>query len=103
MLTVAGKKYSGTGAVAAALPVPGNGRRLAAYFASNGVLSANTLNVDRVTPEGNRYRLFSHNFATTNAQYVSLDDYWTLLQGDQVEAALSAGGTWTLELIVSAD
>ena len=103
MLTVAGGKYSGSGTVAATLNVAGNGRRVSAYFASDGTLLANTLNIDRLTPEGNRYRLFSHDFSIDNAQYVSFDDYWTLLQGDQVEAALTAGGNWTMELIVSTD
>ena len=101
MLTVAGGKFSGSGAVAANLALPGNGQRLTVYFASDGVLAANSLTVDRVTPEGNTYRLFEHNFATTNAQYVSFDDYWTLLKGDQVDVNLSAGGDWTLELIAS--
>jgi hypothetical protein len=99
MNTVSGARFAGTGDVAVALELRGACDRLAVYFASNAAVTANVMAVDRVNQAGERYRLFSHDFATANQQYVSFNGFAVLLKGDTVEVALTAGGTWTLEIV----
>lgn len=99
--TVSGQRFSGSGLVDVGLAMGGVASRVAVYFASDGVLLSNVLTVDRVNSQGDRYRLFTHDFAVDNQQYVSFDGLWTLSHGDTVEADLAAGGTWTLEIVAS--
>ena len=97
--TVSSGSFSGSGVVFADLAMGGNSNLFSFYFASDGVLSANTLAIDRVNKEGDRYRLFIHDFSLDNQQYLAEFARFIFVTGDTIEVGCAAGGDWTIEIM----